>query len=78
MQETKNYLQHFLSPFPPFVESYQFGSFLVSNPLFFFSLQELIKQSVGGKEENKDTDNLVQETDSQYGTWETGLHTDDR
>lgn len=38
---------------------------------------ELIKQSVGGKEENKDTDNLVQETDSQYGTWETGLHTDD-
>ncbi|KAK9970431.1 hypothetical protein ABG768_026376 [Culter alburnus] len=38
---------------------------------------ELLKQSVSGREENKDTDNLVQETDSQYGTWETGLRTDD-
>ncbi|KAL1269595.1 hypothetical protein QQF64_031884, partial [Cirrhinus molitorella] len=38
---------------------------------------ELVKQCVSGPEENKDTDNLVQETDSQYGTWETGLRTDD-
>ncbi|XP_016340956.1 uncharacterized protein LOC107687963 [Sinocyclocheilus anshuiensis] len=38
---------------------------------------ELVKQCGSGPEENKDTDNLVQETDSQYGTWETGLHTDD-
>lgn len=41
--------------------------------------QELVKRCVGqGQEENKDTDNLVQETDSQYGTWETGLRTDER
>uniref|UniRef100_A0A9J7XE45 Si:ch73-138n13.1 n=1 Tax=Cyprinus carpio carpio TaxID=630221 RepID=A0A9J7XE45_CYPCA len=38
---------------------------------------ELVKQYGRGPEENKDTDNLVQETDSQYGTWETGLRTDD-
>ncbi|TRY74271.1 hypothetical protein DNTS_000464, partial [Danionella cerebrum] len=38
---------------------------------------ELIKPSTGGKEDSKDTDKLVQETDSQYGTWETGLHTED-
>ncbi|XP_053359517.1 calponin homology domain-containing protein DDB_G0272472 [Clarias gariepinus] len=31
----------------------------------------------GGQDECKDTDTLVQETDSQYGTWGTGLHTDD-
>uniref|UniRef100_A0A8C4YV26 Tankyrase 1-binding protein C-terminal domain-containing protein n=1 Tax=Gadus morhua TaxID=8049 RepID=A0A8C4YV26_GADMO len=30
-----------------------------------------------GEEELKDPDTLVQESDSQYGTWETGLHTDD-
>ncbi|XP_051508977.1 calponin homology domain-containing protein DDB_G0272472-like isoform X2 [Myxocyprinus asiaticus] len=40
-------------------------------------VHELVKQCVSGHEENKDTDNLVQETDSQYGTWETGLRTDD-
>ncbi|XP_051964693.1 titin homolog [Xyrauchen texanus] len=38
---------------------------------------ELVKQCVSGHKENKDTDNLVQEADSQYGTWETGLRTDD-
>uniref|UniRef100_A0A8C1NT70 Si:ch73-138n13.1 n=1 Tax=Cyprinus carpio TaxID=7962 RepID=A0A8C1NT70_CYPCA len=38
---------------------------------------ELVKQCVSGQQENKDTDNLVQETDSQYSTWETGLRTDD-
>ncbi|XP_051950282.1 titin homolog [Xyrauchen texanus] len=38
---------------------------------------ELVKKCASGHEENKDTDNLVQETDSQYGTWETGLRTDD-
>ncbi|XP_058246079.1 titin homolog [Hemibagrus wyckioides] len=36
---------------------------------------EHLKQS--GQNEGKDTDTLVQETDSQYGTWDTGLHTDD-
>ncbi|GAA6085673.1 stress response protein NST1 isoform X1 [Tachysurus ichikawai] len=30
-----------------------------------------------GQDGGKDTDTLVQETDSQYGTWDTGLHTDD-
>ncbi|KAM4616502.1 uncharacterized protein ACJ7VT_009374 isoform 1-T2 [Polymixia lowei] len=35
------------------------------------------KQSVGSDEEVKDTDTLVHDTDSQYGTWETGLRTDD-
>uniref|UniRef100_A0A9J7YPU8 Si:ch73-138n13.1 n=1 Tax=Cyprinus carpio carpio TaxID=630221 RepID=A0A9J7YPU8_CYPCA len=38
---------------------------------------ELVKQCVSGQQEIKDTDNLVQETDSQYSTWETGLRTDD-
>lgn len=38
---------------------------------------DLVKPHGSGPEENKDTDNLVQETDSQYGTWETGLRTDD-
>ncbi|XP_051525007.1 uncharacterized protein LOC127424127 [Myxocyprinus asiaticus] len=38
---------------------------------------ELVKQCFSGHKENKDTDNLVQEADSQYGTWETGLRTDD-
>ncbi|KAJ7994100.1 hypothetical protein DPEC_G00262420 [Dallia pectoralis] len=38
---------------------------------------EQLKQSVrGAEEEGRDGDALVQETDSQYGTWETGLHTD--
>ncbi|KAF5880225.1 titin, partial [Clarias magur] len=36
---------------------------------------EQLKQ--GGQDECKDTDTLVQETDSQYGTWGTGQHTDD-
>lgn len=52
---------------------------LINNACFFSCLQELVKRCVGqGQEENKDTDNLVQETDSQYGTWETGLRTDER
>ncbi|XP_041756766.1 uncharacterized protein KIAA1671 isoform X2 [Coregonus clupeaformis] len=38
---------------------------------------EQLKQSVDGEEEGRDMDTLVHETDSQYGTWETGLHTDD-
>ncbi|XP_067087347.1 plectin isoform X1 [Osmerus mordax] len=38
---------------------------------------EAQKQGVGGDEEGRDTDTLVHETDSQYGTWETGLRTDD-
>uniref|UniRef100_A0A3P8Z7C8 Tankyrase 1-binding protein C-terminal domain-containing protein n=1 Tax=Esox lucius TaxID=8010 RepID=A0A3P8Z7C8_ESOLU len=38
---------------------------------------EQLKQSVRGEEEDgRDGDALVQETDSQYGTWETGLHTE--
>ncbi|XP_040897726.1 calponin homology domain-containing protein DDB_G0272472 [Toxotes jaculatrix] len=35
------------------------------------------KQSVSGEEEGNDSETLVRETDSQYGTWETGLRTDD-
>ncbi|KAF7654684.1 hypothetical protein LDENG_00066380 [Lucifuga dentata] len=35
------------------------------------------KQSVSGEEEGKDSDTLIRDTDSQYGTWETGLRTDD-
>ncbi|CAJ1068145.1 protein piccolo [Xyrichtys novacula] len=35
------------------------------------------KQAVGGEEEGKDSETPVHETDSQYGTWETGLRTDD-
>ncbi|XP_054629476.1 calponin homology domain-containing protein DDB_G0272472 [Dunckerocampus dactyliophorus] len=36
------------------------------------------KQSVSGEEEEgKDSETPVGETDSQYGTWETGLRTDD-
>ncbi|XP_035854170.1 calponin homology domain-containing protein DDB_G0272472 isoform X3 [Sander lucioperca] len=35
------------------------------------------KQSVGGEEEGQDSGTPVRDTDSQYGTWETGLHTDD-
>ncbi|XP_038869864.1 inner centromere protein [Salvelinus namaycush] len=38
---------------------------------------EQLKQSVDGEEEGRDIDTLVHETDSQYGTWETGLRTDD-
>ncbi|XP_063050812.1 microtubule-associated protein futsch isoform X3 [Engraulis encrasicolus] len=38
---------------------------------------EQLKQCVSGEQEPKDTDTLVQETDSQYGTWETGLRTED-
>ncbi|XP_029573209.1 protein PRRC2C [Salmo trutta] len=37
---------------------------------------EQLKQNLDG-EEWRDMDTLVRETDSQYGTWETGLHTDD-
>ncbi|XP_070293119.1 uncharacterized protein KIAA1671 isoform X2 [Salvelinus sp. IW2-2015] len=39
--------------------------------------QSWLKQSVDGEEEGRDIDTLVHETDSQYGTWETGLRTDD-
>ncbi|XP_060893551.1 titin homolog [Labrus mixtus] len=35
------------------------------------------KQSVDGEEEEIDSETPVRETDSQYGTWETGLRTDD-
>nr|XP_020445968.1 titin homolog [Monopterus albus] len=35
------------------------------------------KQSAQGEEERKDSQTPVHETDSQYGTWETGLRTDD-
>lgn len=35
------------------------------------------KQSVSGEEEEKDSETPGRETDSQYGTWETGLRTDD-
>lgn len=52
---------------------------LIYHVFFFSRLQELVKRCVGQEQaENKDTDNLVQETDSQYGTWETGLRTDER
>ncbi|XP_019949322.2 uncharacterized protein KIAA1671 isoform X1 [Paralichthys olivaceus] len=35
------------------------------------------KQSVSGEEEGNDQETPVHETDSQYGTWDTGLRTDD-
>ncbi|XP_069562731.1 uncharacterized protein KIAA1671 [Brachyistius frenatus] len=35
------------------------------------------KQSVSGEDEGNDSETLVRESDSQYGTWETGLRTDD-
>ncbi|XP_034547458.1 protein piccolo [Notolabrus celidotus] len=35
------------------------------------------KQAVSGEEEGRDAETPVHETDSQYGTWETGLRTDD-
>ncbi|XP_060928295.1 calponin homology domain-containing protein DDB_G0272472 [Limanda limanda] len=35
------------------------------------------KQGVTGEEEENDQETPVHETDSQYGTWETGLRTDD-
>ncbi|KAM8885521.1 uncharacterized protein AB9W97_013089 isoform 2-T7 [Spinachia spinachia] len=35
------------------------------------------KQSDSGEEEGKDSGTPVRDTDSQYGTWETGLRTDD-
>ncbi|MFT7796834.1 uncharacterized protein KIAA1671 homolog [Arapaima gigas] len=37
----------------------------------------LLKKCVTGEDEGRDTDTLVRETDSQYGTWETGLRTED-
>ncbi|XP_028434457.1 calponin homology domain-containing protein DDB_G0272472 isoform X2 [Perca flavescens] len=39
--------------------------------------QEQQKQSVGGEEEGQDSGTPVRDSDSQYGTWETGLRTDD-
>uniref|UniRef100_A0A8C9U3R3 Si:ch73-138n13.1 n=1 Tax=Scleropages formosus TaxID=113540 RepID=A0A8C9U3R3_SCLFO len=38
---------------------------------------EQLKKCVTGEREGRDTDTLVHETDSQYGTWETGLRTED-
>uniref|UniRef100_A0AAQ5XWN9 Tankyrase 1-binding protein C-terminal domain-containing protein n=1 Tax=Amphiprion ocellaris TaxID=80972 RepID=A0AAQ5XWN9_AMPOC len=35
------------------------------------------KQSASGEEEGKESETPVRDTDSQYGTWETGLRTDD-
>ncbi|XP_042345001.1 calponin homology domain-containing protein DDB_G0272472 [Plectropomus leopardus] len=35
------------------------------------------KESVSGEEEGKDSGTPARDTDSQYGTWETGLRTDD-
>ncbi|XP_070689663.1 calponin homology domain-containing protein DDB_G0272472 isoform X2 [Pempheris klunzingeri] len=35
------------------------------------------KQSNSGEDEGKDSETPVHDTDSQYGTWETGLRTDD-
>ncbi|XP_040011118.1 calponin homology domain-containing protein DDB_G0272472 isoform X2 [Xiphias gladius] len=35
------------------------------------------KQSISGEEEGNDSETPVHETDSQYGTWETGLRTTD-
>ncbi|XP_044053233.1 titin homolog [Siniperca chuatsi] len=35
------------------------------------------KQSNSGEDGGRDSETLVRETDSQYGTWETGLRTDD-
>lgn len=35
------------------------------------------KQAVSSEEEARDSETPVHETDSQYGTWETGLRTDD-
>uniref|UniRef100_A0A8C9UZF8 Si:ch73-138n13.1 n=1 Tax=Scleropages formosus TaxID=113540 RepID=A0A8C9UZF8_SCLFO len=40
-------------------------------------LWEQLKKCVTGEREGRDTDTLVHETDSQYGTWETGLRTED-
>ncbi|XP_061529012.1 trichohyalin-like isoform X2 [Phycodurus eques] len=39
--------------------------------------QEQQKQDVSGEDKRKDSATPVGETDSQYGTWETGLRTDD-
>ncbi len=46
---------------------------------FFLSfLQVQQKQSTGGEGERRGSETPVRETDSQYGTWETGLRSDDR
>ncbi|XP_076586711.1 uncharacterized protein LOC143320726 [Chaetodon auriga] len=36
-----------------------------------------VQQSNSGEEQGRDSGTPVRDTDSQYGTWETGLHTDD-
>ncbi|XP_061585735.1 titin homolog [Cololabis saira] len=36
-----------------------------------------VQQKQGGEEQERDSETPVPETDSQYGTWETGLRTDD-
>lgn len=57
------------------VASFSFIHWLFDPSVF---LQEQQKQAVSGEEEAKDSETPVHETDSQYGTWETGLRTDDR
>lgn len=37
-----------------------------------------VQQNQGGEEKEKDSGTPVRDTDSQYGTWETGLRSDDR
>uniref|UniRef100_A0A3Q3KZR6 Tankyrase 1-binding protein C-terminal domain-containing protein n=1 Tax=Mastacembelus armatus TaxID=205130 RepID=A0A3Q3KZR6_9TELE len=53
------------------------STFITRLSLLPFILQVQQKQRVRGEEEGKDSETLVHETDSQYGTWETGLRTDD-
>lgn len=36
-----------------------------------------VQQKQNGEEEGRDSETLVRDNDSQYGTWETGLRTDD-
>lgn len=60
-----------------YIHFYSFLTDLSFSPCPSLS-QEQLKQSVDGEEEGRDIDTLVHETDSQYGTWETGLRTDDR
>lgn len=61
-----------------YIISVQFDSSTFINNLSPSYLKVQQKQSVSGEEEGKDSETPVRETDSQYGTWETGLRTDDR
>ncbi|XP_021166017.2 protein PRRC2C isoform X1 [Fundulus heteroclitus] len=40
-------------------------------------LHSVVQQKQSGEADSKDSGTPVRDTDSQYGTWETGLHTDD-